>query len=274
MKRVNYFDNAWSCLKLLKDNSSLYIPDLSLILMTAFLSYLFLYFNDLTHIFTGEFDLFEQVVRSILDSSSLLFKFIISLVIIGVFNLIFGLGTVTMRYSMVSMVIKKTKINFKGVWDAGNEYIWAVLGLKATLLVLYLIPAIVLFSLVLLNRSFLIPAIILVIIIFFFYRFILLFSYPILFLKDIRNPIEVVSKTFNYFRTNKLHTILTGLFIILISTVIGLLLNGFLLIWGPISSGLMAVTLATILSVIFVIIKQIIDITVSLWANLFIFKNY
>jgi|SRR3989344_3968955 len=274
MQKIDHLDNAYQSIRLIRKNLLIYVPDVSFLLLTFLLSALFLYFNNLTHIFTGELDLFGQGIKNILNSTPLLVKFIVSLLIIGAINLLVGLGTVTWRFTIIKDVINNGKINFRKDWDESTHFLLPVLGLKAALLILYLIPAVLIFGIALIFKPSLFIVGTLLLVVFIIFRLLFLFSYPIMFLKNKRNPFEVLNEAFDYFKNNKSHTILTGLFILLISGIIGILINTFIIVWGSVSGYVGLLTNIAILSLIFILIKNLIDISVNLWSNIFIFKNY
>ncbi len=268
MKKRDYINNFIYSINALKKNPVIYIPDLIYFVATALLSLLFLHFNGLTTIFNS-FTSFNEQIREIASSSSLLSRLIFSLFILLIINLLVGWGTVTSRFAMIKAVVEKKKFTFKNITREDTKYLFLVLGLKATFLLIYVVPALILFGLGFLFNN----LIFILLILFLFYliitRFLFLFSYSILFLGNVRNPFKVIDHAVNYFRANKLHCIIVGLFVFIITTVLTLVF-GFL----PNVLSNYDLNLTLTYTVIYIIIKTLVDISVGLFSGIFVFKNY
>ena len=101
-------------------------------------------------------------------------------------------------------------------------------------------------------------------------RFYLLFAYSTLFLKDIKNPFTVIKETVNYFNNNKVHGLIVGLIVFFISLII----SGFVSLIPVIWDGINLFGTMILVSVLYIIFRTLVDITVNLLSLLFIFKNY
>ena len=268
MEKRDYVGSFIYSFKSLKENPILYVPDLIFFIGTALLSLLFLHFNGLTSIFHG-FSGFNSQIKNIASNGSLLWRMIFSLLILLALNLILGWGTVTGRFTMIKLLIDKKKFTLKSVAKYDTKYLLPVLGLKAVFFLIYVIPALVLLGLGLLfNQLFFI-----LLLMFLFYlivtRFVFLFSYSILFFDDVKNPFKVIDRAVHYFKENKLHAIVVGLLAAVITGIVTLVLESLPTIWGN-----FGIQLSITFSIIYLIIKTLIEISFGLWSAIFVFKNY
>lgn len=268
MKKRDHFSNALYSLEKLRENLILYLPDLLFYITTVFLSFLFLYLNDLTSIFGGHFGAFSEKLKDVLLTSSN--KLVISFVGLGLFNLLFGLTTIVTRFLMIKDVIKRRKVKLLQPAKEYYGYIPPLLGVKFFLFLIYSIPIFILLGVGLLYKPLLLVMIIVSVVLLVVFKFIFLFSYPILFLGELKNPIKVIDGAVDYFIKNKMHVITIGFIIILVSLIMKFIVGFIPVILG----GLSIFQVSIVASIIYITIKALIDISVGLWSSIFIFKNY
>ncbi|MBI2148838.1 hypothetical protein HYU23_04105 [Candidatus Woesearchaeota archaeon] len=266
----DYFSNFLYSIKSLKNNPVLYIPDLVFFVFAFGFTLLFFHLNNLTSIFGGQLEIFNNQIRSIVSTGPLFIRLIVSFIILIVINLIVGLSTIAMRFTIISYIIKNRKFKFFNVLKEHNKYILSVFLIKLFLFLMYFVPAFVFLGVGFLYKQLILIMVFFLLVLFVMFKFTFLFVYPVLFLKGIKNPVKVVRETLVYFRDNKLHCIIVGLFVGIMSFIISLVLNIIPVIWSSLN------IFGQSLSILFIylIIKGLIEITINLWANLFIFKNY
>ena len=270
MKNEDYFDLALSSLKTIKGNFRLYIPDLLFYLVTTLLSFLFLHVNGLTSIFSGEITIFKEQIKTIVSSSPSFIKLILSLSFSLFFSLVFGLGTTTLKFTMIKNILKKKKLTFFETYLNSHHYLLRTFLLKLCFSLLYLVPAFLLLGTGLLSRPFLGINAFFTLLLFFMFEFLFLFSYALAFLDDLKNPFNIIKKSVYYCLENKIHTLITGIFVLFFSALFTL----FFTVLPLLLSKLGIFAKLSILTLVFLILKTIIELTVNLWSSLFIFKNY
>ncbi|GEM_PF-4089459 len=270
MKKENHFDLASSSLKDLKEHLLLYIPDLLFYLTAALLSFSFLHLNGLTSIFSGQLDLFKEQIKTIVGYSPSFLKLILSLIFSLILSIFVRLGTDTLRFTMIKNIVQHKKFTFFEVYKESNTYLLRVFLLKFCFFFIYSLPFAFLFFIGLFYKpalvftSFFVFALTLVL------RFLFLFSYPLSFLKDIKNPFKTIEESLLYFKEHKEHTLITGIFVIFISSFFGLLLNLLPLLFAKLGF----LRSFSVLTFLFFLLKTLVEITVDLWTQLFTFKNY
>ncbi len=270
MVKRDYLKNSIYSIKALSKNLILYTPDLIFFISAFILTYLFLNFNNLASIFGGQLAQFDTQIKNIVTTGSLLSRLVISLLVLLALNVLIGLGTITLRFTMISNLVQGKKVNFLNGYKDSGKYLFPLVWLKLSLFVLYLVPILILLLIGVIFQPLLLICIFLIVLIIIALKISLLFIYPVLFLKKIFNPIKVIKEAVSYFKNNKLHTFAVAV----ITAVIGLIISGIFtlvpLMWGSLS----VFSLTAISSIIYLIIKTLADITVNLWSSIFTFKNY
>lgn len=270
MVKSEYLNKSIYSIKALSKNLVLYIPDLFFFIVALFLTYLFFNLNHLTSIFGGELIQFDTQIKNIVTTSPLLLRLFVSfLILIGVYLLI-GLGTLAYRFSMITSVIRGKKASLSIGFRESNKLLLPLLWLKLSLLLVYLVPTLVLLIIGVLFQPLLLACIVLILILFIVTKVVLLFTYPTLLLKGVKGPLNVIKESLIYFNNNKLHTLAIVVFISVIGSIISLVFTFIPLLFGNFS----ILTLTSISSIIYLIVKTLADITVNLWSTLFTFKNY
>lgn len=270
MVKREYLRNASFSLNSIWKNLVLYLPDLAFFVGTFLLALLFLKINNLTSLLGGQLDTFSSQLRSISISGSLLFRLIVSFVVLIIVNVAFGISAVTLRLYMVRGIIRKEKVTLWKFWKDSQSYVMPVFWLKLCLFFIYLIPVIVLIGIGLLYQQLILIMILLVLIIFIMLKFVFLFSYATLLLKNLRNPITALQSTANYFNQNKGTVILVGVIVFAVNLIISGIISLAPIFWNSLNyTGIITVSI-----VLYILIKALVDITVNVWSNIFIFKNY
>ncbi len=274
MKNKSYFDTALDSIKTLKENLILFIPDLILFLATALIAYLFLHFNNLTVIFS-DMEAFASRMRDIVSGGSSLIKVIISFAFLVLINALIGLGTVCMRYNLIRMAVKKEKVSFKKSYHEIKKQFFSLLGIKILLTVIYSIPVIILGGLALLvfkDKIILTSLVIsLVIILLIVIKLMFLFVYATLFLKTNKGVISSMKESVKYFISNKKKVVVVGIILLIVNILISYILKIIPSAWGNQQGFIFTLSF---LAIIYLLISNLVSITINLWSDLFIFKNY
>jgi len=223
--------------------------------------------NKLTVIFSGV-DLFKERIKDIVFSKSSLIKLLVSLVFLAAINLLIGVGTIIMRYNLIRMIINNEEVSLSKAYQESKNYVLSIIGLKLMFLGIYLAPLLVFFAIGFAYKKLLLLMIFMLILVWLATRFVFLFTYAILFLKTKKGIINIIKESLNYSKNNKKHVILTGVITSFVSFLIVAILN--------LVSKSLTLDLASLsaLAVIYFIIKTLADITLIIWHNLFVFKNY
>ena len=264
MKKRAYGYDAIYALDALRKNYVLFLPDILYLIFTAVLALLFLYINDLSVIFSSLAS-FSEELRSI-ASSNLLAKFVVTLIIFIAFNLLVGLGTLSLRYGIIKTIIEDKKANFKKASGYAKRYVLSVLSIKVLLLLIHIIPIIVFSAISFVYNPLAFLMLIFTAITLIVLRFVFLFIYPVLFLGESRSPFSVLRNNVLYLKKNLVHIILTGLLVFTVWLVINIVTNSLV---TAISS--LGIIYYIILAIVF---SSLIGIVFILWYSVFLFKNY
>lgn len=264
---------------LLKNNSTLFLPDLTFTLFALIIGTLFLYYNNLlnpilTIISGGSIE--ESIINIVKDISSstpkiifILISFLISLFI----TLTFGLSYSILKYYLILNYINNKKVDIIRSYYAVNKlFFLRLLLINLILFSFFLIPLIILSIIAyLLNINLL--NIIFAIILFIFWlliRFIFFFNIQILFIEN-KGVIETLKLAYKYTLDNKLHILLTFLITFAISWSISFLLN---IIPSIMSQFTISTSILIVIFIVFGIIRYFINLAVNIWSSIFLFKNY
>ncbi|MBS3152896.1 hypothetical protein J4230_05825 [Candidatus Woesearchaeota archaeon] len=270
MKNRGYFSGVLFSIKAIKENLVLYVPDLVFFVAAFILTFIFLQLNNLTSIFGGELIQFNSQIKSIISTTPLLLRLIISFLVLIFINLVIGLGTITVRFAMISSIIKGEKISLRNSLKQAHRYIFPLIWLKLSLLVIYVVPIFILLTIGIVYKPLILISILLILILFFVFRLLFIFIYPTLFIKNVLNPVKCLQNTIIHFKQNKLGAFVVLVFVSVVGFIFSVMFAAIPLIWNNLS----IFTLTSISSILYLIIKTLIDISVNLWSTLFIFKNY
>ena len=268
----------------LKNNISLVIPDLIMLVMNAFLTLAFLLINGdvFSSLINNPGVLFRQDggnIVGLLDSVKVqnnLFKLVISFLGFLFVNFLFGAGLVAIKFGMIKEMIKKKKASLIMGFKEGGKNVMKVLQIRVFVFLLISIftlglnfalngflsfsqSAYILLSLYLFSE-----------ISVFLVNLFLLFRYPILFLDNV-NGFTAVKKAFG-FTFKKYGFVLSVWFIIFLITVlfsyffsVGL---GYIVYMGESLVGLMLVT------ILFYLLRSLINLVIRLWLDIYLFRCY
>jgi len=251
-----YWGNVSKSFKLLYKNPLIFLPDFCYILLSIALLLLTLSLTGLLSIVNKQEALKAFVENLLKDPSQVVYLGLIFGVYILISFFIKAFFT-SFRYSLIKSVIKNKKVQLKNNIKEGKDYYLSVLLLQLAVFAIILIPFIIIGSFLYTGlNTYLI--LILSLVTGFILACLFLFRYATLFLKT-RGTWKVLFNCWNYFKKNKLHTILVLLSLIIINC-------GFLIVFGIIS----------FIPIIWFAmgLRSILSLIVSLWSEVFIFLNY
>ena len=285
MKKFDYInDGVFGTFKLALKNPKLFIPHILSILVTVVLGLVFLYFNNLfpfLSLITDEAAL-QGALSSFLGNTPALFKLIISLVILLVINIAIGVTLIAMRYRLIRQVVKKEK--FTSLFKTYKEASSYSISLVFTTLVLFFIALIPL-ALLLIPLAIFIPAltsgslwpiaplaiiVLLVLAIFVYLKLIFFYTFAALFLEKKTGPVLAIKQSIQFFKKHKKHVVYIFLTVAIVSIVVSALFS----ILNAVVAVASAYTALAFLAILFSILRFAVNIVLSIWQTLLIFRTY
>ncbi len=254
----------------------LFFPSIALFLTNTILILLFLSVTGLLPLLTqNPAIIFEQDLQTIinylqLNFESNLLNILITFIGFVVINFLVGSGLLAMKFGLIKEVAKKRKITLRKAVQSGKKYTFRIIKLKVFVFVCMALLILILNSIFprLLSIS---NSIIFVTLTYFMIKvsyqiinFILLFRYPILLTKN-KGVFFTIKETFRFFKSKTKFVIATWIIIFIITTITTL----FLLFLNTSLTATLTYGL-----VIFLIIKSLTDIIISLWQDIFLFFVY
>lgn len=274
MKR-GYEEKIKSSFILLKNNPTLFLPDLAFTLTTLIIGVIFLYYNNLlSPILSRDITTLVTLIKDISTSTPKIISVLVSFLISLAITLSFGLSFIVAKYYLIMNYLNnKTIPIFKAYFESSFKYYFKLLGVNALLFLFFLIPLTILFVLayiININYLYVIFAIILLII-WILLRLLFLFNVPILFLEN-RKVFETLKIAYKYSMKNKMHVFLTFLITLGISWAISVVFN--IIPSGINQLSFVSTTFIFIVLIIFAIIQYLVNIGVNIWSAIFLFENY
>lgn len=252
----------------IKNNPILLVPDLLLVISTTVLTSLFLYINGLLKGTSLSAEHFGRFALETFNSAPLLTKFILSLVIIAVINIFFGITFNIMKYAMIRDLIEyRREPNLLESYYEVKDYLFPVLGIKAIFAVLFLLPFIIFTFLSFKNNLLIIISPIIVLGIWVFLKISFLFIYPTLMVKTRKGIITTIRETYQYFKRNKLHTVISSVIVFLTSVLATYLIT----LIGRVLTNYIAINAVASL---YTLISTVAIVIIWVWGLVFVFRNY
>jgi len=246
-----------------------YIYTVSLLVFAALFSFFYSgAFNFVSSIDFSQFETQQIEVYNFFFENFL--RIIISVVFFLSVLFVAGVSASAWRYSMISKIVRKREIS--GIFNSYREgitHFWTVVFLNVLLFLLFILVGIVssaVLSLGFLFENVFFTAFLFLIIALFiiFFRLAILFRYPIIFMKDI-GAYNSLKESTNLFLRNKWHVTKVFLCLMVIGASVTLSL--------VFVNALLLKILPTFLIWIELLIRGLIFIIGSLWAEIFLFKS-
>ncbi|MFA4886640.1 MAG: hypothetical protein WC595_00340 [Candidatus Nanoarchaeia archaeon] len=261
--------------KILK-HPRVYIPDLLLFLISigVLIGYLALN-NLLSPLFQiNKAAAFSGAIKTLVQSTPSLLRFIISTSVLVFLHLIFGISLISTRFVLLKYYLQGKTIDFIPALKEGQRYFWNVFFIKLFLFFLYLIPLTLFFTLILFTKKesilpfvFTILALLWLII-----KALALFSYPILYLEQ--KSVRAVLTSFKYALAKMKHVVLTLLFLTIISFFLNLFLTLIPQAWIALAVATNLLSTIAIFSLIYLLLLRISTIIYSIFESAFLFETY
>jgi hypothetical protein len=261
-KRETLFAASW---RAIKKNKILFVPNIIILFFNLGLFYLLLYFSG-----AGEAIVQNDylALRSALFSLLSLFYLAIYFVLIMLVDNYF----LAMKYGLIKTVLLRKKANLMNGIKFANEYYFSTLGIHVLSYLIIFIPLILLGALLFLLLPFspllaiavFIPLLIIYLV---FISIRLIFVYPVMTFEK-EGAYNSLKQDFHFVKTHVHHSLITWLIVIGFAIFISLINNG-LEKFGQI------LTQQTYFwGVLLVIIILGLEMIVSVWEHVFIFKSY
>ncbi|MDP3727962.1 MAG: hypothetical protein Q8R18_00770 [bacterium] len=283
-----HIKNLQESFRFLRKNPILYLPDILMTAVTSILLYyLYLYTNA-----SGFLALFQstelasfELIKVFLSEN--LKEIIISAVTFFLVTFIFGVGVIIFKFSMIREMLIGKKISLINSWKERRGFFWPVVFLRVIVYFLSLI-SIIIVSVISLGVYFLLFSlnenlalwlafavwIILGILVLIYIKLAILFRYPIMFLKQTKQPIQIIKESYKALKEQPKYLLETWL-IVIVLTIIFWAINYILGTLIEMSlSFLSIITLVTILSLLWRIINILIGITVDIWTTIYVFLRF
>ncbi|PIZ50711.1 hypothetical protein COY27_06380 [Candidatus Woesearchaeota archaeon CG_4_10_14_0_2_um_filter_33_13] len=261
-KRVNLIKISW---ELLKANKILFVPNIVLFLINLVLFGGFFYLSGIGNtIVNNSYNQFQSITIS--------FK---SLLLLGTyFILTFFVDNylLTVKYGMIKDVLLKGKTSFQKGKSFANTHYWTTIGIHILSSLIVLVPltllALVFFILrpfnLLLSISLFVP-IALIYVLYVSIR--LIFVYPIMAFEK-EGAYKSIKDGFHFVKTHLHHTIFTWLIVLGLYVFASIFKENLLKVTDFLYQQLV------VLAILFIILIILIEIAVSVWEHIFIFKSY
>ena len=288
-KEIDYGGNIISSLKSLINNLNLFVPDLAFLALSLLLGYIFLHFNGLL---AGLYDSthLSEIIKSTFSHTPSIVKLIASFAFVIIIGILIGLKTASMRYVMLKNIVKNGKFSLKSAYKESGKYTATIFMTRLLLALLVVIPFLIFGSVVGLTalslKNFaIIKSMIYLISLILALAYIIsveiafVFTYPTLLFKTNKGSYNTLKEAYYYFKINKKKTILTALILAGVGIAFAVFFSGISFVIGifysllGITSGKFSIIII-IFGVAWYIIRRLINIAVSLWGQLFVFKNY
>lgn len=272
---MQYIKKIVDSFKILFNNPKLFIPDLIGIIISFAIGIFFINYNKLSSIDIYNPEIAAQIAKNIVNHPPTFKKFLISIFVAILIAVALNLSIAAMRYIMIRKSIRKENISIINSYKESYNYIWKIMLIRIFTIMLYLIPATIFVTvLILLNISQTLLAVLTIIIfliLILVVSSIFLFIYPEMIFKN-KSAILTIKETYVKFKSNYKKSIATFIISILITYSFIILTNLLLTYFG-----IRVLQFKPIFSILFVyiwIVKPLIQIPIRVWSDIFIFKNY
>lgn len=255
----------WESWEVIKNNKVLFLPNFITLLINLILFYGVLYFSGLQAvIINNDFLNFEEVLLSSKALILFLIYVLLSLLIDNFF--------LTVKYGLIKDVLLKKKASFREGLSFGYKHYWTTLGIHILSYLIIIIPLLlmgIIFFLILPLQTLLAVTLFFpILIIYLVYITIrLLFVFPVMAFEK-EGAYKSLQDDFHYVKTHLHHTFMTWLLVIIVFIIFSIIkenlgyVNEFfynqLFVLGLLIAGILI----------------LLEMAVSVWEHVFIFKSY
>lgn len=256
------FELSWS---IVKNNKILFYPNLAALAINIILFITFIYLSGLSKMFlNNDFDIFSTTLFS-WKTSLYFFAYILITILIDNFFL-------TMKYGLIKNIVLKGKTSIKQGYKFAKKYYFTTLKIHVLSYLITLVPLILLaiLLLILLPNSVLIAITIFVPLMLAYFVYIgirLLFVYPVMTFEK-KGAYNSLKEDFHFVKTHLNHTFITWLVIIGITILMAIVRANLEYVTDVLYGQLF------LLGLIGAVIIIGLEIIVSVWEHVYIFKSY
>ena len=280
--------NLEESFNLLRKNPIIYLPDLFQALVSSILVYIL-------YLYTGASSILPLMQSAETFSMDVLTKYlsenlisiIISVIIFVVITFFLGVGIMILRFSLVKDLISNRKASLSNAWKNSGKLFLPVVFIRLLLFAINFIVfgiiillSVLIYYLISLWNPTIAPYFamgiggILVIAAFILLTLSFFFRYPILFMKNVKNPVKVLQSSLKLFLDNYGFVIYTTLIILGINVIFSMILYYLNNLMGLGLSLVSQGTLLIILGGIWSLIYLLFQLTITLWLTIFLFLKY
>jgi hypothetical protein len=261
-KRENPFEISW---RIVKNNKILFLPNLLILTVNLILVYLFLLVTGILDVFvSSEYSLLKLVFQT---PSSWIFLGLYVILVVLIDNYL-----LTAKYGMIKDILLKGKTDFiRGIKFANKHYL-TTLGIHILSYLIIFVPltllAILLFFLIpsnqLLAAAIFFP-VMLVYLVFISIR--LLFVYPVMTFEK-KGAYNSLVKDFHFVKTHGHQSLVTWLVVLAILIFVSVIKNNLHALNELLVNQIYGIAIVVVTFILFI------EISVSVWEHVYIFKSY
>lgn len=270
-------------------NPIVFLPDLVMALL-MYITFLFVYW------YTGAADFLQLIHSAQTFSPGAITGFlsekwkqiIISALTFFFITFIFGATTLVFKFTMFSKIVQGKGISLKTIWREKKGYFLPVvflrviiflLGALAIALALLIAFALYFFFLLIVSQNIALGitialGVVMALCIVIYLKLALLFRYPIMFLQEKKHPLRVLRESNNLVRKEPQLVIRTAAIVILLLLLFG---SGIYILNAAVQFTLSFFSVSifgTVITVVWTILAQIINLTGDLWSTMYVFLSY
>ena len=261
-KREDIFKQSWS---IVKNNKVLFAPNIITLIINVFILMVIFFLS-------GFFSIL--INNSYTDLTEILIspQFILFVILYVVASIFIDNFFLTTKYGLIQNVLLKGKTNLSEGFKFAKKYYWTTLGIHALSFLIIYIPmillAIILFILMPLNpiiaMALFIPSFIAYII---YISIRLLFIFPVMTFEK-KGAYNSLKEDFHFVKSHLHHTFMTWLVVLVVAIVASILRANVEFLQGVLQQQVI------FLGVILGIAVIAIEVLVSVWEHVYIFKSY
>lgn len=277
VKNVDYGEIITSSIDMMKKNVILFVPNILMVLVSILLLTIFIHGSGIVEMFAMRPYLIEDTtaLRSAFASMSTSARFIISLTVFIIGEMLIGAFFAVMKFGMIRDVIKKKKTSLRSGADFAEKNYFNYLVIHLVSMAIIFLPLFVLLFVYLLIVStteyvtlgaFMLGIFAIVWVAYAILMTIrLFFVYPTMTFEK-EKYLKSISKEFHFVKTHMGHTFISFLIVTIVVFGFAIVREGVEIVGFTVSG----ITILAILA----FITTIMEILITTWEHIFVFKSY
>lgn len=274
--------------QLLKKNPIVFLPNLFQIFISYILLLSIYYYtgaSSLAPLLNSTEKASLEMISTFISTN--LLQIIISVVSFVVITFIVGVGVMIFKYSLIKEIINNKKVSLKNAWKDNRDLFWHIILLRIILFVICLILlaisglfSLLLYYLISLVSTTLAPyfaiffGLVLMSILLLIFKFMILFRYPIMFMKRIKHPVKVLKESYGLFKQDKWFVIYTWFVMAVIGLLFSIITYSLNAAVTSLTSLLQMAAVVMLLYSVWLILDVLIGLTGELWMEIYLFVKY